>query len=49
MNDTLINELKETIARLKQEILEKRKILNSLIEQYQEISGIEIEEEIERI
>ena len=49
MNDTLINELKETIARLKQEILEKRKILNSLIEQYQEISGIEIDEEIERI
>lgn len=49
MNDTLINELKETIARLKQEILEKREILDSLIEQYQEISGIEIDEEIERI
>lgn len=49
MNDTLINELKETIARLNQEISEKREILDSLIEQYQEISGIEIDEDIERI
>lgn len=49
MNDTLINELKETINQIKGEIKEKRKVLDELIEQYQEISGIELDEEIERI
>ncbi|MBR6820945.1 MAG: hypothetical protein IKM55_01830 [Bacilli bacterium] len=49
MNDTLINELKETINQIKEEIKEKRKVLDELIEQYQEISGIELDEEIERI
>lgn len=49
MNDKLIVDLKETIAKLNEEIIEKRELLNSLIEKYQEISGIEIDEEIERI
>lgn len=49
MNDTLINELKETINQIKEEIKEKRKVLDELIEQYQEISGIELDEGIERI
>ena len=49
MNDKLIKEIKETIAQLNEEIIEKREILNSLIEQYQEISEIEIDKEIERI
>lgn len=49
MNDTLINELKETINQIKEEIKEKRKVLDELIEQYQEITGIELDEEIERI
>lgn len=49
MNDTLINELKETINQIKEEIKEKRKVLDELIEQYQEISDIELDEEIERI
>ncbi len=42
MNKNLIEELKNAIEQLKQEIFEKQEKLNDLIEQYQELSGIEI-------
>ena len=45
MNNNLIKELKKAIEQLKLEILNKQEELNSLINQYQELSGIEIEDE----
>jgi uncharacterized coiled-coil protein SlyX len=49
MNDVLIQELKETISKLNVEIIEKRKLLDSLIEQYQNLSETLIDEDIERV
>lgn len=49
MNDVLIQELKETISKLNLEIIEKRKLLDSLIEQYQNLSETLIDEDIERV
>lgn len=49
MNDKLVEELKIAIEELNIEIKEKRKILYSLIEEYQIKSGIIIDEEIERV
>lgn len=49
MNDTLVKEIQDIIDKLKKEIIIKREVLNSLIEQYQEISDIEIDEDIERV
>lgn len=46
MNESLIQELKNAIEKLKVEILEKQQKLNSLIDKYQELSGIEIYEDI---
>lgn len=45
MQDKIINEAQKIIKDLKKEILEKEKLLNELIKQYQEISGIEFDEE----
>ncbi len=44
MNENLVVELKDTIDKLKLEILKKQEQLESLIEQYQELSGIELED-----
>lgn len=49
MNDVLIQELKETISKLNLEIIEKRKLLDSLIEQYQNLSETLIDDDIERV
>ena len=49
MNDVLIQELKETISKLNVEIIEKRKLLDSLIEQYQNLSETLIDDDIERV
>lgn len=49
MNDELIQELKETISKLNVEIIEKRRLLDSLIEEYQNLSETSIDEDIERI
>ncbi|MCR4580925.1 MAG: hypothetical protein K5666_00200 [Bacilli bacterium] len=45
MNNELIEELKKAIEQLKLEILEKQEELDSLINQYQELSGIELEDD----
>lgn len=42
MNENIVEELKNTIENLKKEISQKQEELNSLIEQYQELSGIEL-------
>lgn len=44
MKENLVKELKETIEKLKIEILEKQQQLNILIEEYQELSGIELDD-----
>lgn len=46
MNDKndIIYELKNTIKKLKIEIINKQQELDSLLEQYQELSGIEFED-----
>ena len=45
MNDSFVVELKNTINNLKSEILKKQNELVSLLEQYQELTGIEFEDE----
>lgn len=45
MNQTLIQELQEAIKQIKKEILEKQEQLDDLIEQYQNLSGIELEDD----
>jgi len=45
MNQELIEDLRSAISKLKQEIIEKQNKLDELIDQYQQISGIELEEE----
>lgn len=49
MNDVLMKELQEAINRLNDEIIQKREILDSLIEEYQNLSETPIDEDIERI
>jgi hypothetical protein len=41
MNQDLIKEILETIKKLKKEILDKEKLLNNLLEQYQELTDEE--------
>ena len=43
MNENLVIELQDTIKKLKMEIIEKQQKLNILIEQYQELTGIELD------
>lgn len=45
MNQTLIQELQEAIKQIKKEILEKQDQLDDLIDQYQKLSGIELEDD----
>lgn len=49
MNDVLMKELQEAINQLNDEIIHKREILDSLIEEYQNLSETSIDEDIERI
>lgn len=49
MNDVLMKELQEAINQLNDEIIQKREILDSLIEEYQSMSETPIDEDIERI
>lgn len=49
MNDVLMKELQEAINQLNDEIIQKREILDSLIEEYQNLSETPIDEDIERI
>lgn len=45
MTNSIIEELKKTIEKLQLEILDKQAELNLLINQYQELAGIELEDE----
>lgn len=45
MNENLIVELKNTINNLKLEIIQKQVEFDLLINQYQELTGIELEDE----
>ncbi len=45
MNQTLIQELQEAIKQIKKEIIEKQEQLDDLIDQYQKLSGIELEDD----
>ena len=45
MKEDIIKELQETIKKLKLEIIKKQEELEMLINQYQELTGIEIEED----
>lgn len=49
MNDVLMKELQEAINQLNDEIIQKREILDSLIEEYQNLSETPIDEDVERI
>lgn len=49
MKDVLMKELQEAINQLNDEIIQKREILDSLIEEYQNLSETPIDEDIERI
>ena len=44
MNENVVEELKNTIKKLKAEILQKQSELISLLEQYQKLTGIELDE-----
>lgn len=44
MNENLVIELQDNIKKLKMEIIEKQQKLNILIEQYQELTGIELDD-----
>lgn len=48
MQNKLIEDTQKIILELKKDILEKEKLLNELIKQYQEISGMEFEDELEK-
>jgi hypothetical protein len=43
MGEIQIEEIKITIEKLKKEIVEKQHLLDILINQYQELSGIDLE------
>lgn len=43
MNEDLVIELKNTIKKLKIEILEKQQQLDTLIEQYQELTDVDLD------
>lgn len=45
MTNSIIEELKKTIEKLQLEILDKQEDLNLLINQYQELTEIELEDE----
>lgn len=49
MNDVLMKELQEAINQLNDEIIQKREILDSLIEEYQNLSETPIDEDVEII
>ena len=49
MNDVLMKELQEAINQLNDEIIQKREILDSLIEEYQNLSETPIDEVVEII
>lgn len=42
MNENLIQEIQNTITKLRKEIIEKQNKLDELITQYQELNNIEI-------
>ena len=45
MNEELVKQLKNTIKNLKSEILKKQEELIKLLEQYQELTGINLDSE----
>lgn len=45
MNENLVKDLKAAIKNIKLEIIEKQNQLETLIEQYQELTGIEFDDE----
>lgn len=47
MSENLIDELKKSIDELKIEIIQKQTELDSLIDQYQQLAGIEFDEDEE--
>lgn len=45
MKEDIIKDIKETIKNLKLEIIEKQEQLEELIQKYQELSGIKLDDE----